>query len=125
MIRTTRAAGTPLKILMFMNTLSAGTFSWPAIDFRTSFIKLSRSAALRLSRRARAESDNGAPRAPGARPGVAVLATDGAAAGVGGALPDGAGGFAAGLVMHDRVITVASANTIDAAEACLVMSCLL
>src|SRR5689334_536209 len=58
MMFTTLPAGTPLKIWMFLKTLSAGMFSLPAMDASTTRIKLSRRTALMLSRRARAESES-------------------------------------------------------------------
>ena len=45
MIRGRRPAGTPFNTLMSLNTLSAATFSFPAIECSTTFIRLSRSAA--------------------------------------------------------------------------------
>src|SRR5258705_8365286 len=44
MMRGMRPAGTPLSTLMFLNTLSAGAFSRPAMCWSSSFIRLSRSA---------------------------------------------------------------------------------
>src|SRR3954471_22341535 len=59
MMLTRRAAGTPLKILMFLKTLSAGAFSRPAMERSTIAAPLSRRAEVRLSRTRRAESVSG------------------------------------------------------------------
>src|SRR5438093_13439663 len=45
MMRGRRPAGTPLSTLLFLNTLSAGAVSRPAMRWSTSFMRLSRSAA--------------------------------------------------------------------------------
>src|SRR3954468_2909849 len=65
MMLTSRPAGTPLKILMFLKTLSAGSFSRPAMERRTKAAPLSRRAAVTLSRTRRAESVSGILGPPG------------------------------------------------------------